>query len=59
MGHPGIGYEASVVVVALGVIGGRGNATSSAGPVGVEEFASRLVDTFIGVRTKEVSLRLQ
>jgi hypothetical protein len=41
------------------VVGGGGHATSSAGPVGVEEFASRLVDAFIGVRAKEVALRLE
>src|SRR5579863_3679924 len=43
----------------LNVICGRRHAPSSAGPVGVEELATGLIDALVGVRAKEVALRLQ
>ena len=41
------------------VVSSRRYAASAAGPVGVEEFAARFVDAFIGVRSEEVPLCLQ
>src|SRR4051794_39950681 len=43
----------------LSVVCRRRNAASVTGPVGVEEFATGLVDALIGMRAEVVALRLQ
>ena len=43
----------------LGVVGRGRDTAPTASPIGVEEFASRFIDAFVGVGTEEVSLRLQ
>ena len=42
----------------LYLVGRRRRIPARAGPVGVEVFAARLVDTFVGVRPEIVALRL-
>jgi hypothetical protein len=42
-----------------GVIRTGGNGASTAGPVGMEEFATRFVNALKGVGAKVITLRLQ
>jgi len=43
----------------LGVVGGAGDLAAGAGPVGVDEFASWLVDALVGVCAEVVALGLE
>jgi len=42
-----------------GVVGGAGDFAAGAGPVGVDEFASWLIDALVGVRAEVVPLSLE
>jgi len=43
----------------LGVVCARRHHPAPSGPIGVDEFAARFVDAFVGVRAEVITLRLE
>jgi hypothetical protein len=55
----GSNSRSSQVTESSHIIGTRRDAAAATGPVGVKEFASRLVNALVGVGSEEVALRLK